>query len=147
MPDIAVMLKGCGIVMLTSILLISCGSVDTDSGKMVFRYNESKGISSLDPAQARSMGNIWAVNQLFDGLVSLDENLRVQPSVAKSWSITEDGKTYTFHLREDVQFHDSPCFEEDARAVTAFDFVYSFNRILDPKNLSPGKWIFNQVIL
>lgn len=124
----------------------SCGQQHSDLDKSVFRYNESKGITSLDPVQARSMGNIWAVNQLFDGLVSLDSNLRIQPALATSWDISEDGKTYTFHLRDDVRFHDSECFEsKEDRVVTALDFEYSFRRILDPKTLSPGKWIFNQV--
>ena len=134
-----------GLFAFLPILLLSCGSEKADTGKTVFRYNESKGITSLDPAQARSMGNIWAVNQLFDGLVSLDENLLVQPAIAKSWSVSEDGKTYEFRLRDDVSFHDSECFEASSRTVKATDFVYSFNRILEPKTLSPGKWIFSQV--
>lgn len=122
---------------------IGCGSDSERSNKKVFRYNESKGITSLDPAQARSMGNIWAVNQLFDGLVQLDEKLQVQPSIAKSWSISENGLSYTFILRDDVQFHGSDCME--SRVVVASDFVYSFSRVLDKSVLSPGKWIFNQV--
>lgn len=128
-----------------SLLLASfgCGSDAGHGGRKVFRYNESKGITSLDPAQARSMGNIWAVNQVFDGLVRLDEKLKVQPSIAKLWSISEDGLTYTFNLRNDIQFHSSDCME--SRVVVASDFVYSFQRILEPKVLSPGKWIFNQV--
>lgn len=133
-------------VIFMCLLFASCGTEREDSDKTVFRYNESKGITSLDPAQARTMGNIWAVNQLFDGLVSLDSNLRVQPAVASSWGISKDGKTYTFHLRNDVQFHHSDCFKSEAeRTVTASDFEYSFKRIIDSKTLSPGKWIFNQV--
>lgn len=146
MTDIAAVMRILVKLIIVSVLATSCGRERSDSGKSVFRYNESKGITSLDPAQARTMGNIWAVNQLFDGLVNLDSNLRIQPAIAASWDISEDGKTYTFHLRDDVLFHEAECFEKaEERSVTAQDFEYSFKRILDPKTLSPGKWIFNQV--
>lgn len=127
-------------------LMASCGKRANEDARSVFRYNESKGITSLDPAQARTMGNIWAVNQVFNGLVQLNDAMEVQPCIAKRWEISEDGKTYRFVLRNDVQFHSSQHFgESGSRAVTASDFVYSFNRILDKKTLSPGRWIFNAV--
>lgn len=130
-------------------LFVGLGACRTDhanDGKTVFRYNESKGITSLDPAFARSMGNIWAVNQLFNGLVQLDDSLRVQPCVAKNWEISADGLSYTFHLRNDVRFHDHPVFaHRQGRLITAHDVVYSFNRIIDPATLSPGRWVFAQV--
>jgi peptide/nickel transport system substrate-binding protein len=79
-------------------------------------------------------------------MVQLDSALRVQPSIAQSWHITEDGKEYTFNLRKDVYFHDNPVFDnEKGRAVTAHDFVFSFNRIIDPAIASPGAWVFNYV--
>ncbi len=109
----------------------------------VFRYNEAAGITSLDPAFSRTFENLWAVNQIFEGLVELDEALNVVPLIAKSWDISDDGKTYTFYLRNDVYFHENKVF--DKRKVTAYDFVYSFNRIIDPGTASPGKWVFNRV--
>jgi len=118
----------------------------TGTGKTVFRYNESAGITSLDPAFARNQANIWAVNQLFNGLVQLDDSLKPVPCIAKRWDISTDGFTYTFYLRKDVKFHDSEVFPDGkGRLVTASDFVYSFNRIVDPKLASPGAWIFGQV--
>ena len=62
----------------------------------------------------------------------------MQPSVAKSWVISDDGLIYTFTLRDDVLFH-------NGRRVVAEDFVYSFNRIIDPAVASPGAWIFSEV--
>jgi peptide/nickel transport system substrate-binding protein len=92
------------------------------------------GLSSLDPAKASTFENIWAVNQLFNGLVEMNDSLKVIPSIAKSWQISEDGKTYTFHLNTNVYFHDHQYFENGkGRNVTATDFVYSFNRLLDAK--------------
>ena len=129
------------------ILLISCHSIDKkNAGKTVFNYNEASSISSLDPAFARDYANIWAVSQLFNGLVQLNDNLNVVPCIAKSWEVSDDGKHYIFHLRNDVFFHDDPLFNEGkGRRVSAKDFVYSFNRIKDTKTTSPGAWIFNNV--
>ncbi|MBR9859501.1 ABC transporter substrate-binding protein [bacterium] len=118
-----------------------------NSNKKVFRYNSPSGISSLDPAFARTQENIRAVNQLFNGLVQLDADLNVIPSIAKSWEIDSSGKVYTFKIRKGVFFHKHPAFGKDSiKEVTAEDFVYSFNRILDPKLASDGAWIFNGTV-
>ncbi len=113
--------------------------------KKVFRYNESAGITSLDPAFSKDQSNIWVCNQLYNGLVQLDEQLKVQPCIASHWSISADGKTYTFIIRNDIYFHKSSIFKDSTRKVVANDFVYSFNRIVDEKIASPGAWIFNYV--
>ena len=127
-------------------ILVSCQSPDPDAGKAIFYYNEASGITSLDPAFARSQSNIWAVNQLFNGLVQLSDSLEVAPCIAKSWDISADGKQYVFHLRRDVYFHDDPLFPQGkGRLVNANDVVYSFNRILDPAIVSPGLWVFGHV--
>lgn len=115
-------------------------------GRVVFLYNESAGITSLDPAFARDQANIWAVNQLFNGLVQLDSNLKIQPCIASHWEISTDGLTYTFHLRKDVFFHpDNVFIDGKGRKVVAEDFEYSLNRICDDKLASPGAWVFEQV--
>ncbi len=115
-------------------------------GHTVFRYNEASGITSLDPAFSKDLPNIWATNQLFNGLVQLDEKLRVNPCIARDWDISQDGMTYTFHIRRDVRFHDHPAFSGGkGRAVVAGDFVYSFLRIADEKTASPGAWVFAHV--
>ena len=90
--------------------------------KSIFRYNESAGISSLDPAFARDQAGIWACNQMFNGLVQLDDTLAIQPCIASSWEISNDGKIYIFHLRNDIQFHENKCFKNKTRKVTAHDF-------------------------
>ncbi|SDS64685.1 peptide/nickel transport system substrate-binding protein [Formosa sp. Hel1_31_208] len=132
---------------LGSFLLISCGNdTETNKDQMVFKYNEHKNIGSLDPAFAKDNADIWAINQLFNGLVQMDENLSVKPCIAKDWTISEDALTYTFMLRTDVQFHKHALFGRDStRQVKASDFEYSFNRLLDKKVASPGRWILNKV--
>ena len=117
-----------------------------NDGRTVFRYNESAGITSLDPAYASNQANIWAVNQLYNCLVQLDDNLKVWPCIAKSWKISPDGLHYTFHLRNDVFYHSDKAFPENkGRNVIAEDFVYSFNRLLSEKLASPGAWVLAQV--
>ena len=125
--------------------LTACHNNSNNEGKTVFRYNESAGITSLDPAFARNQANIWAVNQLFNGLTQLDDNLQILPCIAKRWDISADGLNYIFYLRNDIFFHNSPLFKQEKRKVTAEDFVYSFNRIVDKKVSSPGSWIFSSV--
>ncbi|MGA1772108.1 MAG: ABC transporter substrate-binding protein [Flavobacteriaceae bacterium] len=129
------------------LLFLSCQNHDlpyTDHD--VFRYNEARNITSLDPAFARNPQNNWAAQQLFNGLVQLNDSLEVIPEIAKSWTIDSTGTVYRFHLRKDVFFHASPAFKEGIpRAVTAADFVYSFDRLLDPELASPGGWVLQRV--
>jgi len=130
-------------LVITFSFLISCKkSGFNTNGKTVFRYNESSGITSLDPAFASNQANIWACNQIFNGLVSLNDSLIPEPCIAKSWMISNDGKLYRFNLKNDVYFHPDKSLRAN-RKVVAEDFVFSFNRLIDPKIASPGSWIFN----
>lgn len=136
------------LLLFTSVLfLVSCGkkeSIFTDND--VFRYNESANIQTLDPAFARNMAIIWPCTQLFNGLVQLDDSLHVAPDIAKSWNISKDGLQYEFTLRNDVYFHKHKNFGKDStRLVTAYDFEYSFNRVLSEDLASPGTWVFQHV--
>jgi len=132
----------CSVIVLTSCERESSKYNDSQ----VFRYNEHSNISSLDPAFAKKQADIWAIHQLFNGLVQLDDSLHVQPDIAKSWEITGDGKTYRFNLRTDVYFHKHSLFGKDSsRTVKAYDFEYSFNRLLDSKVASPGRWVLQNV--
>lgn len=113
----------------------ACGSEQREQEKRsVFRYNEMNGLSSLDPAAAGNFENIWPVNQLFNGLVQLNDSLEVESSIASSFHISEEGKLYTFLIRRGVFFHDDSCFvQRKGREVVATDFVYSFRRLYDSK--------------
>ena len=113
----------------------TCTSTKTDKdNRTVFNYNEMQGISSLDPVMATNIENIWPVNQLFNGLLQMNDSLRVIPCIAKKWFISDDGLTYTFILRNDVRFHNNKCFDDEkGRLVTAKDFVFSLNRLYDPR--------------
>ncbi len=128
------------------LLAVACNRHD-HSDKQIFRYNESAGIATLDPAFSKDQSIIWPCRQLYNGLVELTTTeegvgegnaLEVTPSIAKRWEISADGLTYRFTLRDDVRFH-------NGRTVVAGDFAYSFSRIIDPDVASPGAWIFSDV--
>jgi len=102
--------------------------------RSVFNYNEMNGVTSLDPAAASNFENISVVNQLYEGLLQMDDSLNILPAIAKQYSLSPDGKKYIFHLRQDVYFHDDACFpEQKGRKVKASDFIFSFNRLFDSK--------------
>ena len=135
------------LILFVVLALISC-SKKTKENKdhLVFRYNESSNITSLDPAFSKVQSNIWACNHLFNGLVQLDDSLNIQPDLAKSWTISADGMTYSFLLRKDVYFHKHLLFGKDStRVVKAQDFEYSLHRLLDEKVASPGGWVLQNV--
>ena len=130
--------------------LISCNSeINSDKDHLVFRYNEHSNIATLDPAFASNPQLIWPTNQLFNSLVRLDDELNIQPDIAKNWTFNDSTLTYTFNLRNDVYFHKSKVFagsyKDSTRNVTAQDFEYSFNRLLDEKVAARGSWVLNNV--
>ena len=135
-----------GIIIL-SFIFILCSCVKQENpneGLSIFKYNESAGILTLDPIYAKDLPHIWACNQLFSSLVALDEEMNVVPRIAHSWEISDDGTVYTFHLRNDVRFHEDVSIPE-GRIVNAEDVCYSFNRVVDKSLNSPGSWIFSTV--
>lgn len=125
------------------LLANGCRSGVSDE-KAVFRYNQPNGIETLDPAFARNLAIMWPVHFIYNTLVNVDDKMALQPSLAKSWSISADGLHYTFHLRTDVFFQDNSAFPQGkGRKMTATDVVYSFNRLINPQTAAAGAWVFN----
>lgn len=135
-------------VLIAFLFLFSCTSSTIENQKKVFRYNQTN-VTSLDPAFASTMANVTATTQLFNGLVSLNKDLKIEPSLAKSWIISEDLKTYTFNLHNNVFFHDHSLFlDGKGRKVTAYDVEYSLRRIIDTTDIyNKGIWIFKDKVL
>jgi ABC-type transport system substrate-binding protein len=129
------------------VLLCSQCAPKKDATKKIFEYNEITGIASLDPAFAKNQSIMWAIHQLFNTLVEVDSNMQLKTSIAKKYSFSTDRKTVSFVLRNDIFFHDNPCFTNGkGRRLTAQDVVYSFSRLIDKEVASPGSWIFNDRI-
>ncbi len=80
---------------------------------------------SLDPSLANDVPSQYPIEDLFEGLVALDPSGKVTPGIARSWEMSADGKTWTFYLRRDARW-------SDGHPVTATDFTYAWQRILDP---------------
>jgi len=81
---------------------------------------------TLDWNRAHTPVESYLMTHLMEGLVSLGSDLKVEPALAESWQMSKDGKTYTFKLRQDVQW-------SDGVHLRAQDFVASWQRLLDPK--------------
>ena len=133
----------CAFVPLWLMLFYSCKN-HNHPDKRIFHYNESSGLTSLDPAFAKNKQVMWATHQLYNTLIEIDSNMQMQPSLATHWTISDDNLTFTFYLRTDVFFTDDDCFANGrGRQLTAHDVEYSFERIVDKSTASPGAWIFN----
>ena len=138
-----ILLSSIGVLLFTVLGLGGCKNVDKKSPQQIFHYNEDVSVTTLDPAFVRSQSENWIVSQIFNGLIDLDAQLQPVPALAKSWEISTDLLTYTFHLRSDVNF----CFVDKqgkviTRKMVASDVAYSLSRIADPATSSPGAWIF-----
>jgi ABC-type transport system substrate-binding protein len=81
-------------------------------------------VQRLDPALP---GHVFIYEQIYDGLVRLDNNLNIIPALAEYWVVSEDGRTYTFQLRRGVKFH-------HGAELTADDVKFSLERLLAPKS-------------
>ncbi|BCG09410.1 peptide ABC transporter substrate-binding protein [Buttiauxella agrestis] len=88
--------------------------------------------ASLDPAKAVGLPEIQVIRDLFEGLVNQNEKGQLEPGVATKWQ-SNDNRTWTFTLRDNARW-------SDGSPVTAQDFVYSWQRLVDPKNTSPFAW-------
>ncbi|HMP30559.1 MAG TPA: ABC transporter substrate-binding protein, partial [Saprospiraceae bacterium] len=131
------------------LLSSSCKSKNSEVDRSkVFIYNQPANITSLDPAFAKSHNNMWVVNHVYNTLIRLDDDLKLTPSLAKSWEISNDGLTYTFILRDDVYFHQNECFKGEGKTkkLTAIDVEYSLYRLIDTTLSSPGSWIFTDKV-
>jgi oligopeptide transport system substrate-binding protein len=99
---------------------------------------EPTDLRSLDPAIAYDSESQPLVRLLFRGLLDYDDGSGLVPAQAKDWNISPDGETYTFHLRPGVRF-------ANGREVEAQDYVFSFERVLNPATSSPGQGFFMNI--
>src|SRR4249920_2052215 len=99
------------LLLIPVLMIIRCNTKVTGKRK-IFHFNISAGLTSLDPAFSKDQATMWCDNQIFNGLVQIDQDLNVQPCIAKSWKISEDGLHYEFALRSDVYFQDHDKFPD-----------------------------------
>jgi ABC-type oligopeptide transport system substrate-binding subunit/DNA-binding SARP family transcriptional activator len=95
-------------------------------------------VFTVDPAMAPEFASIEVIKQLFSGLVAHSPKINVIPDVARSWEVSEGGRKYLFHLRDDVHW-------SDGTPVTAGDFEYAWKRVLNPAAKLPSALILYDV--
>ena len=108
-------------VLLCSLLLIGCQLEREATTLNLYGIDPI----TLDPAVSGEMTSHEYIQQIFGGLVCLDDSLEPAPDIAQRWEVSADGRTYTFYLRRDVKFH-------DGRKVKAEDFKFSWERACNP---------------
>ena len=108
-----------------------------NGGTMTVAYKNE--MSSLDPAIGYDGASWNLIRAVFDGLMGYKVGTTdLTPGLAESYSVSEDGLTYTFKLRAGVKFH-------NGRALTAEDARYAIDRVVDPKTKSPGQQFFASI--
>src|SRR5690242_2112598 len=106
------------------LVLVGCPRSSTGGGGgNILRYALQTNPTNLDPGRVEDGDTIDLLQQIFEGLVQWNEQSEVVPNVAEKWDISPDGKVYTFHLKDNVKFH-------NGRKLVAQDFVYSMTRAL-----------------
>lgn len=106
--------------------LSSCFNNDLSlDNKKVFKMSVNSEPPTLDWSLATDNVSFEIITNIMEGLTQFNENLEVVPSVAKSWDIVEGGQKIVFYLRKDVKW-------TDGKPVTAYDFEYSWKRLLNP---------------
>src|SRR5919197_4097821 len=106
-------------------------------GAITITYKDD--VSTLDPAIGYDWQNWSMIKSLFDGLMDYEPGTtKLRPELAESYEISPDGKTFTFHLRSGVKFH-------NGREMTADDVKYSIDRATNPKTQGPGAGFFHSI--
>jgi len=111
-------------LLVSALLILPSIACQPSSGQSVLNLWDT-GPLTLDPAIAADVPSYIYVVHIFSGLVRLDQKLNTVSDIAESWEPSPDGKTYTFHLRRGVKFH-------NGRDVKAADFKYSWERACNP---------------
>jgi oligopeptide transport system substrate-binding protein len=96
--------------------------------------------TSLDPLYARDIVSVWLTQQLFEGLLTYDDSLRLIPALAERYEVLEEGRRYRFYLRR-AAYHHRP-----ERWVRASDVLYNWHRLANPAWASPGSYLFDGLI-
>lgn len=137
---LAKLAKAGAVVALSAVFLAACGksSNDSASGKQVLNWSESAELPTMDLSKATDNVSFGQLNNAMEGLYRLGKNSKIEPGVAEKTTVSDDGMTYTFELRKDAKW-------SNGDKVTAKDFVYSWQRTVDPKTASQYAFLFDGI--
>jgi ABC-type transport system substrate-binding protein len=147
------MLKKCAAAVLALAACAACAVAPANAGayaeQKVLRAFLSTGETGLDPAVASDVASLSLLENLFDPLLRYDylaRPVKLIPNTAAAMpTVSDDSKTYTFHLRQDVYFTPDAAFKGAHRQATAQDYAYSFDRLHAPALKSPWLYLFDGV--
>lgn len=112
--------------LLASTLLLAGGAFTVPAfAEVVYNRGSAAEPETVDPHKTSTVYEAHVLRDLFEGLVMQDAKAELIPGAAESWTVSDDGKVYTFKLRKDAVW-------SDGSPVTAEDFVYAFRRLEDP---------------
>ncbi len=127
------------LLLFITLLLTSIACQTTTQNKNTFTSALTSDPPAIDPANAIESSGQQITQLLFDGLVKNNpKTLAIEPSVAKSWTISKDAKTFTFKLKKGTNFH-------NGEEVTAQNFKNAFDFIANPKTKSQASYYFEQI--
>ncbi|WP_160061291.1 ABC transporter substrate-binding protein [Psychromonas sp. L1A2] len=109
------------------------------AAKQEFVKGNGSEVASIDPHKTQGVPESNVIRDLLEGLVNQDSDGNTIPGVAERWETT-DNKTFIFHLRKDAKW-------SNGDPVTAEDFVYSFQRAVDPATASPYSWYLDMTTM
>ena len=122
------------LISIISILLFSCGTEETKQRNAIggkfyggeFKFMSSEKVVNLFPISSVDIYAQRLNSQIYQPLLTLDlESMAVVPSVAESYEVSEDAKTFTFKIRKGIKFHDDDCFNGKGRELTVEDVKYT----------------------
>ena len=114
-----------------AVALSACGGSKSasKSGK-ILTIEEGPDVETIDPALNQSADGANYLTMISDNLLRLDKDGKIAPSLAEKYEVSDDGLTWTFHLRDGLKWSDGSAF-------SANDFVYSWQRMVDPEVAAP----------
>lgn len=124
------------LLMIGSMLLTACGSQGSAGGTLAVCVGPDP--DTIDPALNSSVDGATLIIHGFEGLMTLDKNGTPIYGQAKKYEVSEDGRTYTFHLRDNLKWSDGTAFK-------ASDFVYSWNRAVAPATAADYEYMFDVI--
>lgn len=131
-----------GAVSVASLLLLAaCGSKSSSSKNLAddqtLNWVETANLPTMDPSQSTDIVSGTALNNVDEGLLRIGTDSKVRPGIAKSYTISKDGKTWTFNLRHAKWSNGDP--------VTAQDFVFGWQRTVKPSTASQYAYLYDHV--
>lgn len=117
----------------------SSSSTSSEAKKQEIAISLPTQLSTLDTTQTTDKNTFTIAQQIFEGLYRFDDDSNPVPGLAKSVDVSADGKTYTFHLRDNLKW-------SNGTVLTAADFVFAWKRLVDPATQGPNAYLLDSVV-